>query len=54
MRSWQEKSIKAKSNIILVLGDSALALTRTFFDEDDKSAKELWDELKRIYTTSYA
>ena len=54
MRSWQENSIKARRNIILALGDSALALIRTFIDEDEKSAKDLWDELKRIYTTSNA
>lgn len=51
---WLEKSTRAKSNIILCLGADALSQTRTFIDDDDRTAKELWEELERIYTTTSA
>lgn len=50
--NWLKNSTKAKSNIILSLGDSALALTRLVVDSDEKCAQDLWLELQRIYTTS--
>jgi len=50
--NWLKKATRAKSNIILSLGDSALAQTRLFVDGDDKTAKDLWLELERIYATS--
>lgn len=42
---------KTKSIIILCLGDSALAKIRELVDGNG-TAKELWDELERIYTMS--
>jgi len=51
-KRWFEASTKAKSTIILCLGDAPLAQTRLLVDDDDRSAKELWDELMRIFTTS--
>lgn len=52
LKTLRKKSSKAKSMMILALADSALAQARLMTDDDDKSAKELWDELARIYTTS--
>lgn len=49
--AWEEKSAKEKSTIILFLYDVVLAKTRSIVDDDGKSAKELWDEMKRMYTT---
>lgn len=50
--SWAELNAKAKSVIVLSLGDEVIAKVRVLVDEDDKTAKELWDELARIHTTS--
>lgn len=50
--SWKNKSAETKSNIILYLGDAALAKTRAIVDAGDKSSKELWDDLKLKFTTS--
>lgn len=49
--SWVKANAQGKSTIILCLGDSALAKTRILVD-GDANAKELWDELERIYTMS--
>ena len=46
--------IKAKSTIFLCLGDSPLDKVRRLVDEDDTTAKQLWDELEKIYTSSNA
>jgi len=46
-QEWLKRSIKAKSNIILSLGDSALAQTRLIIDDDNKTAKELWEALAK-------
>lgn len=51
-KRWLEASMRAKSTIILWLGDSPLSQTRTIVDDDERSGKELWEELKKIYTTS--
>lgn len=34
IKKWKEKSAKAKSNIVLCLGDSVLAKTRGILDND--------------------
>ena len=39
---------------MLSLGPDAVSQTRAIIDEDGKSAKELWDELEKIYTESSA
>ena len=52
LNNWDEKNAKAKSIIILTLGDSVMAQNKSIVDDDDKTAKELWDELCRLYTTS--
>ena len=48
--SWLKKSTKAKCNIVLSLGDTALSQTRLIVDDDTKTAQDLWKELARIYT----
>ena len=52
IEAWEVKNAKAKSTIILTLGDAVMAKTRAIVDNDDRSAKELWEELRRLYTTS--
>lgn len=52
VKIWKEKSAKAKSTIILCLVDSVLANTRAIVDDDERSAKDLWVEQKRMFTTS--
>ncbi len=42
-----EKSMKAKSDIILALGPSATDKTSDMFDNDSKTAKEFREELAR-------
>lgn len=51
-RRSTESSTKAKSTNILCLGESPLQQTREIVDDDDQSTKALWDELKKIDTTS--
>jgi len=46
--NWLKKSTKAKSNIILSLGDNALAQTRLIVDSDDKTAREYGWNLKEF------
>lgn len=46
--------VEAKSSIFLCLGDTVLAKTRTTFDDDMKSANDLWDKLDQIITASSA
>lgn len=36
----------------MALGDSVLAKIRAFVDDDDMTAKELWDEICKTHTTS--
>ncbi len=52
LKLWIEKSTKAKSDIVLSLGPSATAKTSEIIDDDTKTAKELWDELARLHTTT--
>ena len=40
--------------IILCLGDSRLSKVRRFVDDEEVTAKALWDELEKIYTASNA
>ena len=51
---WLKRSVKAKSNITLSLGDAPMSRTRLTIDDDDASAKDLWDELNIIYTETNA
>ena len=48
----RNRSIIAKSNIVLSLGSTPAAAVTTTIDDDDKTAKDLWDELRKLYTTS--
>lgn len=50
--NWDYKNANAKSIIILTLGVSVPAKTRLIVDDDDKTSKELWEELRFLYTTS--
>lgn len=50
--SWQSYNTKETSAIILCLGDSAHAKTHTLVDDSTVSAKLLWKELCRIFTSS--
>ena len=52
LRNWTKLSTQAKSNIVLSLGSDAFSQTRKIIDDDEQSAKHLWDELNRIYTTT--
>lgn len=51
LKAWEEKRAKAKSAIILCLGDAVLTKTTEVVDEDTTSAKKPWDELTRISAT---
>lgn len=53
-RKWEKESVRAKSTIVLTLGDAPLAQLSDVIDDDDRSAKELWDAIARTYTTSNA
>ena len=46
--------VKAKTAIILSLGTSPLAQLAELIDDDDKTAKQLWDALAKLHTTSNA
>ena len=52
IRTWKRLSTEAKSHLVLSLGPDAISQTRRIIDDDEKSAKDLWDELNRIYTTT--
>lgn len=49
--TWKEKCVKTESNIIICPCEFVLAKTSTTVDEDEKSAKEFWDVIKRKFTT---
>ena len=51
---WFESVTKANSTIILCLFGFRLSKVRLMIDDDNVTAKELWDELERIYTSSNA
>jgi len=53
-KKWLEAMIKAKSSIVLSLGSGPLAQLSAIIDDDERTAKELWDGLTRLYTTSNA
>lgn len=46
--------MRAKSTIVLTPGDAPLAQLSDVIDDDDRSAKELWDAIARTYTASNA
>lgn len=51
---WLKKSKKAKRSIILSIGTSAMAKTGEIIDDRKRTAKELWDKLSALYTTTNA
>ena len=53
-KKWFDHMMKAKSTIILCLGDSPLAKIRRLVDDENLTAKTLWKELEKIYTASNA
>lgn len=53
-QTWFKKSTKAKSNIILCLVPDAFSQTRAVIDDDQKTAKDLWEELERMCSTTSA
>ena len=52
--NWLKRSVKAKSNITLSLGNAPISRTMLIVDNDDASAKEIWDALNSIYTETNA
>ena len=48
------RSVRAKCNIILCLVDAVASQTRSFVDNDEKTACDLWKELESIFTLSNA
>lgn len=46
--------IKAKSLIVFILVTHLMAQTSTIIDDDDRTAKESWDALETLHTTSNA
>lgn len=53
-RKWLKAMVEAKSSIILTLGSSPLAQLSDIIDDDERTAKELWDAVIKLYTTSNA
>lgn len=53
-RKLLKAMVESKSSIILTLGSSPLAQLNNIIDDDDLTAKELWDALVKLYTTSNA
>lgn len=45
-----ERSQQSRSGISYVLGDTVLRNTRKVFNDESKSAKKLWDEIKQTVT----
>lgn len=52
LQEWEAKNAKAMSTIILTLGDSVFDKTRAVVDNDERTAKDLCEELRSIYTPS--
>jgi len=50
--AWKKAMIKAKSSIVLTLDSGPMAQTSSIIDDEDKTAKDLWDSLSALYTTS--
>jgi len=51
-KKWLQAMIKANTSIILSLGSGPLAQLSNLVDNDDRNAKELWEAIARLYTTS--
>ena len=49
---WFEKSTKGKSGIVLPFVPFVTAKRSEIIDNDKKTAKDLWDELARLHTTT--
>lgn len=49
---WDVLNAKAKSNIILTLGEAVTAKVQLFVDSEEHTAKQLWEELARIHIVS--
>ena len=55
--AWRKAEAKAKTTIVLNLGPVVKVRVRTYIDPEDdeeKTAKELWDFLKETYTATNA
>lgn len=52
MSSWQKSMVKAKSSIVQILKSGPMAQTSSNFGDDSVTAKELWEALAELYTTS--
>ena len=49
---WRNAMFKAKSEITLTLADGPMAQVSAIVDDDNRTAKDLWDALDRIYRMS--
>lgn len=48
---WTEKATNTESNVISCLNDSVLEKTKHIVVDDKKLGKDLWEEIKRMFTT---
>ena len=44
--------VKAKSEITLTISDGPMAQVRSIIDDDNRTSKDLWDALDRLYRMS--
>lgn len=51
-KRWIETNIKSKSEITLMLSDGPLAQISTVIDDDERTAKNFWTELIKVYRMS--
>lgn len=51
-KKWLEAMIHAKASINLSLGSGPLAQFNANIDDDERTAKELWDAISTLYTSS--
>ena len=49
---WRAAMVKAKSEITLTLSDGPMAQVSSIIDDDNRTAKDLWDALDRSYRMS--
>lgn len=52
LTDWSEKKVESKSIIVLGLGDTALAKTRSIVNYDARTTKKLWDDIQSILKKS--
>jgi len=51
-RRWEERNARAKSTITLYLGDAPLAQLSEIVDDEESNAKDLWEAVAKLYTSS--